>query len=265
MEVVSNGTRIFYKTLGAGPALVLLHPFPANHEIWVPAAEHLAQHYRLILPDLRGHGASETGAGPATMQSHAEDVMRICEALRIPHAVFAGISIGGYILFEFWRRFRDCVTALILCNTRATADTPEARAARLKSAEDVEQFGPVAFLDGMLPKLIGESTRRDHPGLAARARGMMAKSSAQGIAAVQRGMAARADSTPSLKTINVPTLILGGSEDTLIPMSEVEAMHLQIAGSEFTLLPRAGHYAPYEVHQAAAHRMLEFLDNLRTS
>ncbi len=265
MEVVSNGTRIFYKAQGSGPALVLLHPFPAHHEIWLPAGEILSQRYRLILPDLRGHGASQTGAGPATMQTHAEDVMRICEAERIPHAVFAGISIGGYILFEFWRRFRDCITALILCNTRATADAPEARAARLKSAEDVEQFGPAAFLDGMMPKLIGESTRRDRPELAARARGMMAKSSTQGIAAVQRGMAARPDSTPTLKTINVPTLILAGSEDSLIPMAEVEAMRVQVPGSEFTVLPRAGHYAPFEVHEAAAQRMLEFLGSLKTS
>src|SRR5437868_2403230 len=138
MHFRSSDANIHYETLGSGPPLILLHPFPAHHGIWMPAAQFLSSHYRCILPDLRGHGHSEIGSGAATMQKHAADIDRLCREEKIDRAIFAGSSIGGYILFEFWRRFRQRVQALILCGTRAQADSPETRAARLASIDDVQ-------------------------------------------------------------------------------------------------------------------------------
>jgi pimeloyl-ACP methyl ester carboxylesterase len=250
--------------MGDGPPVVLLHPFPANHKVWLPAAELLAGRYRLILPDLRGHGQSTPGAGPATMQRHAADLLRLANSCGVGKAVFAGVSIGGYILFEFWRRHRERVSGLILCDTRAGADSDEGRANRLKAADDVEKQGPVPFIDSMIPKLLGDTTRTTRPDLVERARKMMLEMSVAGIAAVQRGMAARPDSVADLKTINVPTLVMVGAEDMLTPLSEAESLQRQIAGSRLQVTPRAGHYAVFEQHEAAGKAIRGFLDGIRT-
>lgn len=264
MHLTSADAQIFYQVRGDGPPVVLLHPFPANHDFWAPAADLLQARYRLIIPDLRGHGDSSPGDGAATMEKHANDLARLCDSTGIAKAVFAGVSIGGYILFEFWRRYRDRISALILANTRAAADTEEGRANRLKSAEDVEKHGPVPFIDSMVPKLIGETTRTTRPDLVERARKMMLKMTVSGIAAGQRGMAARPDSVPTLKTVNVPALILAGAEDTLIPIADAQLMQSSIAGSRLEVLPRAGHYAVFEQHELAARLIRSFLDGLKS-
>ena len=264
MRLSSDDAEIFYTVMGDGPPVVLLHPFPANHKVWLPAAELLAGRYRLILPDLRGHGASSPGAGPATMQKHASDLLRLSEACGVGKAVFAGVSIGGYVLFEFWRRYRERVSGLILCDTRAGADTDDGRANRLKAADDVEKQGPVPFIDSMLPKLLGDTTRTARPDLVERARKMMLEMSAAGIAAVQRGMAERPDSVADLKTINVPTLVVVGAEDILTPLSEAESMQRNIAGSRLHVIPRAGHYAVFEQHETAGKTIRGFLDGIKT-
>lgn len=261
-RIRSDDAEIAYEILGTGPPLVLLHPFPAHHEFWSPLAGRLAARYRVILPDLRGHGESEVGEGPATMEKHATDLRRVCDAADAGRAVFAGVSIGGYILFEFWRRYRQRVRALVLSDTRAPADTDEGRANRLKAAEDVLQRGPEPFVDSMLPKLLGESTQRARPDLVQAAKRMMMKMSAQNIAQVQRGMAARPDSVETLKTINLPTLLLVGSEDTLTPLADAELMRQSISGSQLRVIARAGHYAPFEQGEATLPLLRQFLDGL---
>src|SRR5277367_3303689 len=136
-RITSGDAEIFYEALGTGPPVVLLHPFPANHDLWKPAAQALVSHYRVILPDLRGHGDSGIGEGPATMAKHAADIARIMDCEGIGRAAFVGVSIGGYALFEFWRGHRERVQTLILCNTKAQADTPDGRAGRMRAAADV--------------------------------------------------------------------------------------------------------------------------------
>ena len=263
MERVRSGdAEIACQVIGNGPSLVLLHPFPAHHGFWSSLAESLATRYRVILPDLRGHGESGLGEGPATMEKHAADLARLCDELETGRAIFAGVSIGGYILFEFWRRSRDQVRALVLSDTRAQADTEEGRSNRLKAADDVLQRGPEPFIDSMLPKLLGESTRHARPDLVRAAKAMMMKMSAEDIAQVQRGMAARLDSVETLKTINVPVLLLVGSEDGLTPVADAEFMRRSISGSRLQVIPRAGHYAPFEQSEATLPILRQFLDSL---
>ena len=263
MQRISSGdAQIFYEDIEQGPAVVLIHAFPANHAMWLPASEMLCTHYRLILPDVRGHGDSEPGEGAATMDKHAVDLARICDDADVKRAVFAGISIGGYILFEFWRWHRDRVRALILCDTKAQADNEEARKTRMQAAEDVLQRGPEPFIETMIPRLLGKTTQTTRPDLVEQTRGMLKRMSAKGIAAVQRGMAARADSVETLKTIKVPTLILVGAEDNLTTTADAELMHRHIAGSQVRVIPKGGHYSPFEQHEAAAHEIRRFLDAL---
>lgn len=261
MIVRTADAKIFYTVMGQGPDVILLHPFPITHAFWRPVAVPLSQRYRLILPDLRGHGASDAGEGPALMAKHAADLAAVCRHANVSRAAFAGVSIGGYILFEFWRTYRDQVRALVLANTKAAADTPEARATRLQAATDVLQHGPNDFLEATLPKLVGESTRRNRPDVAGHLRALMQQPAAS-LAAVQQGMAVRPDSISTLATINVPTLLIGGDEDTLTPLGDQQLMHNRISGSSLQVLPQAGHYA---VHEKAddAHRVIRsFLDSL---
>ena len=263
MRLTNDDAVIFYETMGDGPPVVLLHPYPANHEIWLPVAEMLAQRYRVLLPDLRGHGASTPGQGPATMEKHARDLLRLCDDAGIGRAAFAGISIGGYVLFEFWRRFRERVATLALCCTRAQADSDEARANRMRSIEEARSHGPEPLVESMITKLLGASTLRDRPDLVERARRMMRQMTVAGIAAVLEGMAARPDSMPTLKTINVPTLLLHGEEDTLIPRADAELMQQNIPGSALQVVARAGHYAVFEQAETAGQALRKFLDAQR--
>jgi pimeloyl-ACP methyl ester carboxylesterase len=263
--VHSDDAEIIYELSGTGPPVVLLHPFPGNREFWKPVTPALESRYQLIVPDLRGHGDSEPGGGPATMEKHARDLERILDANGIGRASFVGVSIGGYILFEFWRRFSNRVTALALCDTKPQSDTAEARANRLKIASDVLEKGTGQFIERMIPKLLGHTTITTRPDLVDAARRMMQKMSPKGMSAVQQGMAERPDSVVDLKTINVPTLIAIGAEDTLSTPADGELMRQHISRSQFKLIPKAGHWSPWEQPDAAGILLRQFLDTTRSS
>ncbi len=260
----SDDAEIFYEIRGDGPPVVLLHPFPCAHEFWYPVATALKSRYRLILPDLRGHGDSEIGEGPALMSKHAGDMSRVLDDAGIGKAAFIVCSVGGYIFFEFWRRFRPRVTALALCDTRPQADTAEARANRLKAADIVLEQGTESFIESMVPKLMGRTTVSTRPDLVEGARAMMRKMSAEDISLVQRGMAERPDSVADLKNIDVPTLIAIGEEDVLSTVADGELMRQNIAGSQLKVIPKAGHYAPWEQPEAVGTVLRQFLDRALT-
>ena len=261
IRIKSDDAEIAYQTLGSGSPIVLLHPFPVHHEFWLPAAQALSNRYQLILPDLRGHGESVAG-GPATMEKHANDIARILDHAGLGRVPFAGVSIGGYVLFEFWRRYRGRVAALALINTKAPADSPEAKAGRLQAAADVLERGTEPFFEGMVPKLISKTTRASRPDLVDGALRMMRKMSAGDVAQVQRGMAERPDSVADLKTINVPTLLMTGDEDTLTGPPEAELMRQNIAGSELKIIRHAGHYSPWEQAAEVGKLLRQFFDSV---
>jgi 3-oxoadipate enol-lactonase len=256
----SDDAEIFYEIQGRGPAVVLLHPFPAHHEFWLPVIPALESRYQLILPDLRGHGASGIGQGPALMSKHAADVVRVMDASGVGKAAFIVCSIGGYIVFEFLRRHRARVSALALCDTKPQPDAPEARANRLKAAEMVLEQGTEQFLQGLVPKLLGATTIASRPDLVAGALAMMRKVSAEDISQVQRGMAERPDSVPDLKHINLPTMIVIGDEDGFSTAADGELMRQSIPGSRLKIIPKAGHYAPWERPEEVAPLLRQFLD-----
>jgi pimeloyl-ACP methyl ester carboxylesterase len=263
-QIKSGDAEIVYRTLGEGPAVVLLHPFPANHEFWLPVAQALSTRYRIILPDLRGHGESGVGEGPATMDKHAADIARVMDDADIGRAPLVGVSIGGYALFEFWRRHRGRVAALGLCNTKAPADSAEGRAGRLQAANDVLERGTEPFFESMIPRLLGKTTRETRPDRVEGALRMMRKMSPEDVAQVQRGMAARPDSVDTLKTItiNVPTLVVTGDEDILTGVNEAELMRQHISGSQLRVIPKAGHYAAWEQPEEVGRVLRQFLERV---
>jgi pimeloyl-ACP methyl ester carboxylesterase len=258
----SDDAEILYDVAGSGPPVVLLHPTPADHEFFLPVSQLLSSRYQLIMPDLRGHGESGLGNGPATMQKHALDVARVMDDAGCDRAPLLGVSIGGRVIFELWRRFRERVSALILCNTEPRADSPEARANRFRVADEVLQRGTEPFFESMVPKLVGESTRRSRPDLVEGALRMMRKMSPEDVAGVQRGMADRPDSVATLKTINVPTLIITGDEDVLTGVPDAELMKQNISESQLNVVAKAGHFSLWEQPEDVGKLVRRFLDSL---
>jgi len=261
-HIKSGDAEIVYRVIGNGLPVVLLHPFPANHEFWLPVADDLSTRYRVVLPDLRGHGDSGVGEGPATMEKHVTDIARVMDDAEVGRVPLVGVSIGGYALFEFWRKHRGRVTALGLCNTKASADSVEARNGRLQAANDVLERGTEPFFQSMVPRLFAKTTREMRPDLVEGGLRMMRKMSPEDVAQVQRGMAERADSVEILKTINVPTLLVTGDEDILTGVNEAELMRQHIAGSELRIVAKAGHYSPWEQPEEVGRLLRQFLERL---
>jgi 3-oxoadipate enol-lactonase len=262
-NVVSDDAEVFYHVAGSGPPVVLLHPFPVDHRFWLAISQRLSIRYRLIMPDLRGHGDSSLGNGAATMTKHVLDLTRVLDDAGVGRAAWVGVSIGGYILFELWRRVRERASALVLANTKASEDTSEARASRLQTARDVLERGTEPFFESLLPKMLAESTRRARPDLVEGALRMMRKMSAEDVAGVQHGMAERPDSVPTLETITVPTMVITGEEDALTGLPEAELMARHIAGSRLRVVAKAGHYSPWEQPEEVGNLLRQFLDSVR--
>lgn len=261
--VRSSDADITYEILGQGPPVVFLHPFPVDRNFWKPALQQLVASYRCILPDLRGHGDSGIGEGPATMTKHAGDIARVLDDAGVGRAPMIGVSIGGYGLFEFWRHAPGRASALVLCCTKASADTEDARRNRLRTAAEVLEHGTGPFVDSMLPKLIGKTAYEARPDLVEGARRMALKMSPQGVSQVQQGMAARPDSVPTLKTIDVRTLIIAGDEDLLSTAADAELMRANLRRAQLAVIPKAGHYAAWEKPDEVGKLLRRFLDEDR--
>jgi 3-oxoadipate enol-lactonase len=260
MILKSNDVDLFYEIRGEGPDVVMLHPYPSDHSYWLPLVQHLQSRFRLVLPDLRGLGRSGVSEGATTMTVLADDLLRLCDALGIGRASFVGCSVGGYVLFEFWRRCRERVKALVFMDTRAGVDTDEGRAGRLKNAEELLQKGPEWAIEQMMPKLLAPVTMSSRLDVVEGAKATMRGAGATGLSAMQRGMAMRADSVPTLAEIDVPTLVLGGRDDAPSPVSELEQLARGIHGAELKIVDRAGHYAALEQPEEVGRALREFLE-----
>jgi 3-oxoadipate enol-lactonase len=262
MKATLGGTEIDYDVRGAGPAVVFLHAFPLGQFMWDGEAEALAGRHRVVRFDARGFGGTPPGGGPLTMDRIADDAAALMDHLRIEKAVVAGCSMGGYAAFAFARRHPGKLAGLVLQDTRAEADTAEARANRAALASRVLEEGPEAAADAFLPRLVGETTHRENSDLVAHLRDRILVTSPLGIAEALHGLGTRADSRETLGHIQVPTLVVVGEEDVLTPPEESEAMATAIDGSRLEVIPRAGHLSNLENPPAYRETLAHFLDSL---
>jgi 3-oxoadipate enol-lactonase len=249
---------------GHGIPLLLVHGFPLDKTLWELQINDLTNTARVIAPDLRGHGASDPVTGEYTMDLLADDCSALLEDLQVKDpAVVCGLSMGGYIAFSFYRRYPQWVAGLILAATRAKADSPEAQATRDKMAAKAEEQGAAAIAADLLPKILSPRTLSTNPELVERVKHMMANTSVQGIKGALMGMQSRPDSTPTLSEINVPTLILHGEDDQLIPQQEAHDMHAAIHDSQMHVLPQAGHLLNLEQPELFNQAVRQFLQTLK--
>jgi len=226
--------------------LVLIHGFPLSAHMWEPQFA-LSEHgWRLIVPHLRGFDEGANGRSATSMDDYAGDVVDLLDSLHIEQAVIGALSMGGYVTFALLRNAPSYCKGLVLADTRPQADTPEGKAGRERMIAMVREKGPSAVADDMLPKLVGETTRGEQPGVAEQVREIILSNGSATIADALTAMMRRPDSTATLKTIKIPTLIVVGEEDIVTPPADSVAMHSAIAGSELVRIPKAGHMANME-------------------
>jgi 3-oxoadipate enol-lactonase len=242
--------------------LVLLHAFPLNARMWEGQLALAERGWHVVAPQLRGFDADAGQFAPvSSVDDYAGNVVDLLDALHVKQAVIGGLSMGGYIAFAMLRHAARYVQGLILADTKAPADTPEAVEGRQKMLALLASKGPEAIADEMIPKLLGETTRRTNGHVVEHTRGLILSNCAEGIAGAIRALMTRPDSTPLLETIHVPTLILVGDEDTVTPPAAAEALHRGIAGSELVTIHGAGHLSNLEQAQAFNAALARFLDH----
>jgi pimeloyl-ACP methyl ester carboxylesterase len=245
------------------PTVIFLHGFPQDAALWRPQVAHFSVAHRVLAPDLRGFGADQRPIPAAlTMEHLAADVLALMDAEAIDRAVLCGLSMGGYVALAFAEQWPQRLAGLALCNTRAAADTAEGRAAREQTARDALAKGAEVIARVMLPWILSERTRREHPAIAERMLAMMARQRPEAIAAAARGMALRPDRYALLGSIAAPTLIITGSDDALMPLPTSEAMHAAIPHCRMVVIDGAGHISNQEAPGLFNAELELFLDEL---
>ncbi|MBX3414002.1 MAG: alpha/beta fold hydrolase [Pirellulales bacterium] len=258
-----GGAKIEVDDRGRGLPVLFVHGFPLDHSMWQAQIDELSAGYRTIAPDLRGFGASGPSSGTVTMRQFADDLATLLDQFKVTEpVVLCGLSMGGYVAWQFWRHHGQRLRALILCDTKASADSEEAVAGRHKLAAAVIATGHGAARDAMLPKLFARGTAERQPVLLERTKGMIGRAQPESIAAALRGMAERPDATPWLAQIRVPTLVIVGAEDTITTLDEMRGMADKIDGAELVVVPEAGHMAPMERPDIVTPAIASFLDRL---
>ena len=249
--------------MGSGVPVVFLHPTPLDHHYWKPLVARL-KHVRAIIPDLRGHGASQLGsslpvglfhrvpdAPVLTMEQLAADVLTLLDLLDIQTAVFAGCSIGGYVLLELWRQAPQRMKGLAFVCSKPQPDAEPALAKRAETIARVRSSGVDGFFDTMSQTLLGATARAQSPALMSEARAHMTLTS-EAVVAVQAGLAMRPNSGPTVRSISVPVLSIAGGEDGGVSPADMDAFREAPGGCVSHVIPDAGHFAALEQPQTIA-------------
>jgi pimeloyl-ACP methyl ester carboxylesterase len=265
---VLDSLDIGYDDVGTGagptPPLLFVHAFPLNRTLWAPQLSALVERSRCVAADLRGFGDSSVSP-PYSIEQYADDLAHLLDMLHIDKVVFVGSSIGGYIAFAFWRRHRKRVRAFVLADTRAGADSDETLSRRRHLIHTARTEGATAVANLQIPALVGKTTREKQPDTYDAVHRMIAQAPAEGIVGALEAMMVRPDSTATLATIDVPTLIVVGEEDVPTPVKEARAMHERIPGSRIEVISHAGHLPNLERPAAFNHVLTEFLGALTYS
>ena len=254
-----NGVSLAVEVRGEGPAVLFVHGYPLDHTIWRDQLDAL-EGYRRIAPDLRGMGRSDAPDLGYGMSIYAADLAALLDALGVDDVVLCGLSMGGYVIFEFLRRWRHRVRGLVLMDTRAEADGAEARRARDAAGATAREAGAAAIAESMLPKLLAPGSAERAPEMVERIRRMMTDTPVAGIVGALAAMRDRQDSTDLLPTLGgIPTLIVVGEEDAVTPPDAARRMAGAIPNARLLLVPGAGHLPPVERPSETSAALLEFL------
>lgn len=261
---LSNGIDLAYQDVGSGPAVVLVHGHPIDHTMWRPQVELLAARHRVIVPELRGYGKTPLPAGKRVtlLDDFAEDLLLLTRLLGVEHFILAGLSLGGQITLETFRQAPERIRALVLADTFASLDTPEAKQVRLDTADRFDREGFGNFATESLHKMMTPANAQAFPAVAEHIMRMCNESNPAGAAAALRGRTQRRDYLPLLGQIAVPTLIVVGRLDAFTPVHLSEEMHRGISGSRLEIIEHSGHMSNLERPGEFNAILTSFLDSL---
>jgi pimeloyl-ACP methyl ester carboxylesterase len=267
-QVMVNGFPMAYRDEGSGKPLVLVHAFPLTSLMWNPQVEELKRDYRVIAPDVRGFGESAAGAPRdrfSSVEEYAADLAAFLEQIGLGQekVVLVGLSMGGYIAFDFYRRYAHMLRGLVLCDTRSEADSDEARQNRFKLIESVRQGGMDAVADASLPKLLSPENYGTRPDLVAELSRLIRYNDPYGTIAAAGALANRPDSTGLLGTIKVKTLVMCGKDDQITPADGARKMAQAIPDWQLSIIPHAGHLSNLENPEFFNQALHTFLKDLK--
>jgi 3-oxoadipate enol-lactonase len=247
---------------GQGSPVVFLHGYPLDHSIWKAQLEALSRRHRVVLIDFPGYGLAKERLPPTNLSGFSEAVHTTLDALGATPATLFGHSFGGYVALQLYRDHPDQFRALGLVSTRSEADSPEARATRLATIERLRTPGEMLDLEGTVRALVSDSTWRQQAAVVERVRKIVRSAAPRAIIPTLQAIMDRPDLTPVLSTISVPTLVLWGDDDRLIPKKQTQSMADRISGARGVEIPKAGHLSPMEAPQAFNATILDFLETL---
>ena len=248
---------------GGGRTLVLLHAFPLTADMWQPQLQAPPDGWRVLAPDFPGLGGSDDHERDAVaLDDYASDVLAWLDRLGIGQVVLVGLSLGGYVALALARLAPQRLSAIVLADTKAPADTEEARAGRERMLETLSERGPDGVAEAMIPKLLGETTRRTKAELISDVRSMILKNSPDGIRRAILRLRDRPDATRVLSTIRVPALAMVGEEDTVTPPSDAAALQAGIPAAMLHTIAAAGHLSNLEAPERFNEVLAGFLAKL---
>jgi pimeloyl-ACP methyl ester carboxylesterase len=240
--------ELAYTRQGQGTPLVLIHGYPLDHSIWDETAALLSGTFDLILPDLRGFGASASPADPYTMADMASDLAELLDKLGIQQAALAGHSMGGYVALAFARAYPLRLRGLGLVSSQVLADKPEGREGRYKTAASVAENGVQVVAEAMTPKLSADAK------VQARVRSLIEQQTPAGVIGALKAMAGRPDSSDLLSSLSVPLVLIHGDADVLIPIERAREVQTAVPHARMFALGGVGHMpmleAPSQVAEA---------------
>ena len=260
-QIDVGSTQLDVIDSGSGRVLLLVHGFPLDRTMWQAQIDGLADRFRVIAPDLRGFGlSSPIGPEAVSMADFADDLAAMLDRMGVSEpVVFCGLSMGGYIGWEFCRRHGGRLAGLIACDTRAVDDTPTVAKGRRMVARQVATEGTAAVTGPMVEKLFAATTLHERPELVESVKRVMFATAPDTVAAAQRGMADRADATSLLPTIEVPALVIGGADDPISPPKEMRLFAAAMPCARFVEIAGAGHLAPLERPEPVNRVIADFL------
>lgn len=260
MKIDTGELTLAYEDAGRGPPVLFIHGYPLGRRMWRPQLEALLGNMRMITPDLRGHGDSDTVPGPYSIEMHADDCIDLLDGLELDEPVIVcGISMGGYVAMALQRVFPERVQGLVLVSTRATPESADGKSNRDQAMATARDGGVAAIVDSMLPKLFAPKSIAQKQAVVRYVDQLMRKTSLEGVLGDLVALRDRPDARPGLASIDVPTLVIHGRDDLLIPVAEAEATAAAIRGARLLVMDDTGHLPSLEQPQAFNAALRDFV------
>ncbi|WP_345977974.1 alpha/beta fold hydrolase [Sulfurimonas sp. HSL3-7] len=256
-----NNHTVGYRDIGEvnAPAIIMIHGFPFNKSMWNEQMEALREECRVVAYDVRGHGESDAGDEPFSIELFVQDLLALMDALKIRRAMLCGFSMGGYIALNAIVNYPDRFNALVLSDTHCMADTPESKENRLKAIESLRENGIEAYADGSIEKLFAPESLRTKREEIAAVKEMILSTPERTVVKTLHALRERGETCSRLPEISVPVLILVGEKDAITPPSAAELMHEKIESSRLCVIEHAGHLSCMENPAAFINELKRFV------